>query len=286
MLRSVYDLGCQQSTKFKVLGSAVVASSMICGTALADTFSVGIVPQFEPRKLAEIWTPILAELEVRTGHEFAMIGSPEIPEFERGFIEGDFDFAYMNPYHFLVAAEAQGYDPVVRDGGRELFGVLVVAKKSDFHTVADLQAKKIAFPAPNALGAALLMRADLDREFGLDYDANYVSTHSSAYLNVALGEMDAAGGVMATFNSIDPIVRDQLRIIYETTRVPPHPIVAHKRIDPQIVADVKAALLAIGETEEGKALLGQIPIRKVVSATADEYDILNDLNLKDYWVDK
>ncbi len=98
---------------------------------------------------------------------------------------------------FLVAAEAQGYTPIVRDGGRELFGVLVVAKDSDIETVEDLEGRSIAYPSPNALGASLLMRADLDRNFGLNYEAHYVSTHSSAYLNVVLGQMDAAGGVMA-----------------------------------------------------------------------------------------
>jgi phosphonate transport system substrate-binding protein len=285
MMKLLHDLWCQRRTEFKVFWSATLMSVMVCGAAWADTFSVGIVPQFEPRKLAEIWTPILIELENRTGHQFVMKGSPEIPEFEHDFIEGAFDFAYMNPYHFLVAAEAQGYYPVVRDGGRELFGVLVVAKDSDFQTVADLEGRKIAFPAPNALGAALLMRADLDRIFGISYDAIYVSTHSSAYLNVALGEMDAAGGVMATFNTLNQSVRDRLRIIYETTRVPPHPVVAHKRVDPSIVEDVRAAFLAMGETEDGKALLAQIPIRKVVAASADEYEILNDLQLRNYWVD-
>ncbi len=286
MMTLLHDLWCQRRGEFKVFCSATLASAVVCGAAWAETFSVGIVPQFEPRKLAEIWAPILAELENRTGHQFVIRGSPEIPEFEQDFIEGAFDFAYMNPYHFLVAAESQGYYPVVRDGGRELFGVLVVAKDSDFQTVADLEGHTIAFPAPNALGAALLMRADLDRIFGISYDATYVTTHSSAYLNVALGEMDAAGGVMATFNSIDPNVRDRLRIIYETTRVPPHPVVAHKRVDPSIVENVRAAFLAMGETEDGKALLAKIPIRKVVPASAEEYEILNELQLRNYWVDK
>ena len=285
MAQSVSNLLSRQYVKLKRLCCAVLASLAACGTASADTFSVGIVPQFEPRKLSEIWTPILDELEHRTGHTFIMVGSPEISAFEESFIEGEFDFAYMNPYHFLVAADAQGYLPVIRDGGRELFGVLVVAKDSDVNTVPDLEGRKIAFPSPNALGAALLMRADLERTFGIDYKAEYVSTHSSAYLNVALGQMDAAGGVMATLNNTDPSVRDKLRIIYETTRVPPHPFVAHPRVAADVVEDIKAALLAMGETEEGKALLGQVPIRKVVPATAESYEILNDLKLRDYWVD-
>lgn len=270
---------------FRMLLSAALVWLLIGGAAWAETFRFGIVPQFEPRRLAGIWTPILEELEQRTGHEFQMVGSPEISEFERGFIDGAFDFAYMNPYHFLVAAEAQDYYPIVRDRGRDLFGVLVVAEDSDFQTVSDLQGRRIAFPSPNALGAALLMRADLDRIFNIDYEAHYVSTHSSAYLNVALGEMDAAGGVMATLNSMPPDIRDSLRIIYETTRVPPHPIVAHPRVAPDIVESVRSALLAIAENPDSAALLQQIPMQKAGPADADDYDILNALQLKNYWVD-
>ena len=56
---------------------AVLASCFaLSGAATADTFTIGIVPQFEPIKLAEIWSPILRELEEETGHTFEMIGSP------------------------------------------------------------------------------------------------------------------------------------------------------------------------------------------------------------------
>ena len=264
--------------------AALLAVVSVSQTATAETFNVGIVPQFEPIKLAEIWSPILRELEVTTGHTFNMVGSPRISEFEDAFIDGEFDFAYMNPYHFLVAREAQGYEALVRDGARELFGVLVVAKDSDIQTVADLEGKTIAFPSPNALGAALLMRADLDRIHGLSYNAEYVSTHSSAYLNVALGQMDAGGGVMATLNRTEPAVRDRLRIIYETTRVPPHPFVAHKRVDPKVADAVQKAFLKLAETPEGNELLARIPMRQAIAATSEEYIDLNDLNLKDYWV--
>jgi len=265
---------------------AVLASCFaLSGAATADTFTIGIVPQFEPIKLAEIWSPILRELEEETGHTFEMIGSPRISEFEDGFIKGDFDFAYMNPYHFLVARKAQGYDALVRDGARELFGVLVVAKDSGIENVADLEGKTIAFPSPNALGAALLMRADLDRIHGLEYKQEYVSTHSSTYLNVALGQMDAGGGVMATLNRAEPQVRDRLRIIYETTRVPPHPFVAHQRIAPDVAEAVQTAFLKIADTAEGQELLARIPMRQAIAATSAEYDGLYALNLQNYWVD-
>ncbi|WP_425098549.1 phosphate/phosphite/phosphonate ABC transporter substrate-binding protein [Tropicibacter sp. S64] len=253
-------------------------------TAAEERYTFGIVPQFEARQLAETWKPILEELHTRTGHRFEMVGSPRIPEFEAAFVQGDFDFAYMNPYHALVAGDRQGYRAIVRDGGRQLYGVLVVARDSPFRSVADLEGRTIAFPAPNALGAALLMRADLDRNFGLHYSARYVATHSSAYYNVLLGQADAAGGVMATLNSQDDLVRHGLRILYETTRLPPHPISVHPRVPKEVADAVQQAFIDMAQTESGAAMLAQVPIKRPVMATQDDYEGLRKLELQSYFV--
>jgi phosphonate transport system substrate-binding protein len=268
-------------------GAATALVLALCSAtpAQAETFKVGVVPQFEPQMLAEIWMPILDELGRRTGHDFVMVGSPRIPEFEVSFLEGEFDFAYMNPFHYLKAADSQRYRPLVRDGDRQLFGVLVVAADAPFDDVADLDGELIAFPSPNALGAALLMRADLERIHGISYEARYVATHSSAYLNVALGEAQAAGGVMATFNRIDPAIRERLRIIYETTRLPPHPFVAHSRVEDSVAEDVRQAFIDMADSDEGQALLQRVPFLNPVAAAVEEYDMLRELNLEDFWVE-
>lgn len=262
------------------LTALVLWLACAAGLARADSYSFGIVPQFEAMRLASIWIPILDDLEARTGHHFEMSGSPDIPAFERGFEEGAFDFAYLNPYHAVVAMERQAYQPLIRDGGRDLFGVLVVQKDSPVMSPEQLEGQAIAFPAPNALGASLLIRADLENRFALHYDSIYASTHSSAYLNVVLGRAAAAGGVMATFNSQPATVKDALRIIYETTHVPPHPVVAHPRVPAAVREAVAQALLDMAATPEGQALLAEVPIQKAVRATAEDYHVVHELGLE------
>ena len=253
--------------------------------ALAETtYKFGVVPQFEPRKLSAIWSPILSELERRTGLRLEMVGSARIPEFENEFEQGRYDFAYMNPYHSLVAMRVQQYEPLVRDGGRQLFGILVVAKDGPVKTVADLDGKVVAFPAPNALGASLLMRADLDRLHKVRISPLWAQTHTSAYLNVALGKADAAGGVMSTFQQLPEAVRDRLNIIYETRRMAPHPVMVHPRVPADDREKVRRAFLEMGDTPEGAALLSAIPIRQVTSAEADEYRQLATWGLEEYFV--
>lgn len=259
----------------------------LCWMGLAaaqQVLTVGIVPQFEARYLSEVWDPVLDNLSHLSGYEFTLIGTSDIPTFERDFMAGVYDIAYMNPYHALMAEKSQGYQPIIRDGGRQLFGILVVRNDAPYQTVDDLAGQTIAFPAPNALGAALLMRADLDRSFDLTYTASYVATHSSAYLNVFLGEAAAAGGVMSTFQSLDPELKSQLRVLYETTRVPPHPIVVHPRVEPEVRDAIQQAVLAMAATQAGAGLLEKIPIKSAVVASAGDYDVVRDLHLDDYVV--
>lgn len=268
------------------VGCFFLALAIRAPYADANTYTVGVVPQFEARKLAAIWTPILSEVSKRAGVTLKLQGSADIPEFEQSFQSGDFDFAYMNPYHSLVALRTQGYEPIIRDGGRQLFGVLVVGVNSPYQTVEDLKGGVIAYPAPNALGASLLMRAVLDRDFGLDYTADFVKTHSSAYLNVALGAADAAGGVMGTFRSLDPEIRDQLRVIYETVRMPPHPLTGHPRVPQDVREKVAQAFLDLAATPDGQELLAQIPFKRAVHASKEDYEVLKALNLEKYYIDE
>lgn len=248
------------------------------------TYKFGVVPQFEPRKLSEIWSPILAELEKRTGFQLEKLGSPNIPDFESQFAQGRFDFVYMNPYHSLVAMRTQQYEPLVRDGGEQLFGILVTAKDGAIKKVSDLHGKTVAFPAPNALGASLLMRADLDRVHKIKITPLWAQTHTSAYLYVALGKVEAAGGVMATLAQQPESVRNKLSILYETRRMPPHPVMVHPRVPAADREKLRQAFLDLGTTPQGAALLAKIPFKQVAAANAADYRALATWGLEDYYV--
>ncbi|WP_424940761.1 phosphate/phosphite/phosphonate ABC transporter substrate-binding protein [Aliiroseovarius sp. S253] len=271
------------STLGGVLG-VIAALWLNASPLVAQTYTFGIVPQFEARKLARIWEPIISEIEKRTGYDFEIVGSPRIPEFETSFMNGEFDFAYMNPYHAIIAAQTQGYQPLIRDGGRELFGILVVRDDSEYQSVEDLEGQTIAFPAPNALGASLLIRSDLTNQRKVGFSPMYVSTHGSAYLNVILNQAAAAGGVMGTFRSQPIEISEQLRVLYKTTRVPPHPIAAHPRVPEEVQRQVTQAFLDLWKTGYGRELLERVPIREVIETSLEDYTELQGMGLDEFFV--
>lgn len=246
-------------------------------------YTFGVVPQFDTRQTLLVWGPLLTELEKSTGLKFRLKGSSSATKFESSFMDGGFDFAYMNPYQILKANTSQGYIPLVRDIERTLNGVLVVRKDSPVHEVKDLEGARIAFPSPNALGASLVIRADLKNIHSTSVVPVYVQSHTSVYLNVLLGDVKAGGGVQKTLNKQAAEIRDELRVIYNTREITPHPVTAHSRVPVKVRELVRQAFLALGETSKGRALLSAIPIKVIGKTSLNDYQSLKEWGLDEFY---
>ena len=264
---------------------AVLLCLLSSTSIFAEQYTVGVVPQFASQGLNTIWQPLLTEISSRTGVTLKLVSEESIPAFEESFMRGDYDFAYMNPWHSVIAYEKQGYIPIIKDASRKLRGILVVNKDSSITAVSELQDSEIAFPAPNALGASLLMRADLKQLFNLNIKPVYVKTHPSVYLNVALKTTIAGGGVLGTLRKQPQALQDKLKIIYQTREVNPHPIVAHPRVDKLLQEKVQAAILAISADPKTQHLLADIPIQQASPAALAEYLQLKEWGLDAFYVE-
>jgi len=254
-------------------------------TYAAEPFTIGIVPQYDQRQLFEIWKPIVDELQKRTGLAFRLVSVPTIPAFEKEFLAGSYDFAYMNPYHVLKARKFQGYTPIVRDRAA-LRGILVVRNDSQITKLSALNGKVVAFPSPNALGASLLMRADLSRLHHVSVVPLYVKTHDSVYLHVVKGLAEAGGGVQKTLDEQDKPIQQSLRILYTTRDLPSHPIVVHPRVPQRDEEKVRNAFLEMAATKEGQKLLLKIPMKQPVSTSMDDYSRMQEWGLDSFWVEE
>lgn len=264
----------------------LISSLAVSSLSANEIYTVGVVPQFDIRQVTRIWQPILKEVSARSGVTLKLNPSARIPEFEKEFESGQFHFAYMNPYHAIVANQKQGYQPILRDLGKRLFGIIVVHKDSAITDIKQIDGKKVVMPAPNALGASLLPRAEFAMKFNIKPDIKYVRSHDSVFLNTAMGMADAGGAVMATFNRQPKEIRDQLRILYKTGDVPKHPIVVHPDVPSDVVKRVSKAFLELGNSTEGKALLANIPMKKIGSADLKDYQLLIDMGLEAFYVKK
>ena len=257
--------------------------SMTATCADEPAFTVAIVPQFAPLQIYRDWTPVLAHLERSTGYHFQLRVYEQIPRFEAELAQGIPDLAYMNPYHLVMVKQAQDYRPLVRDDATRLSGVLVVQRDGPIKTLTDLNGKTVAFPSPNAFGASLYMRALLAEKEGLKINPVYGINHQSVYRQVMVGDAPAGGGVEATLHKEPEAVQAQLRVIYTTPGVAPHPFAAHPRVPVAAAKKIADALLAMGGDAEGSKLLAAVLMPQPVAADyLRDYEPLLRLNLEKY----
>ncbi len=249
---------------------------------LADqppTLSFGIVPQQAASKLAKLWGPILAYLGEKSDTRLQFKTAPNIPVFEQRCADGEYDIAYMNPYHYTVFQRAPGYRVFARQKDKRIKGIIVVAKDSPIRKLADLSGSTLAFPAPAAFAASVLSRAELSR-LGVDFTPKYVSSHDSVYRTVAKGLYPAGGGIQRTLNNVDPAVREQLRVLWTSPGYTPHAIAAHPRVPDEVVARVRQAMLDMTGDPTGRELLSQIKFKGIEAAEDKDWDDVRGLGIE------
>ncbi|MDO8927031.1 MAG: phosphate/phosphite/phosphonate ABC transporter substrate-binding protein [Sideroxyarcus sp.] len=256
-----------------------------CTMAADKTYTFAVTPQFEQRKLMAIWMPIVEAVEKRAGLSLKLTSMISVPEFEKELAKSTFDFVYCNPYSIIKSVPDPGYIPLVRDSA-PLRGILLVRKDSVYTKLADLEKKTVAFPSPNAIGASLLMRADLARLHHITINPMYVKTHSSVYLHVVNGLADAGGGVETTLQEQEPAVKDALRIIYTTREFPSLPVAANPRVPKTDREKVRKALLELSATQEGKEMFARVPMQDPVATSLGDYAPMRAWGLESFWIDK
>lgn len=266
-------------------GTAAAESSPCLGMRGGRPWRVGIVPQLPPREIVSTWSPVLRQVGERAGQCLVLVVAPSIPAFEQQLRSGQLDFAFLNPYHQLMAQRWRGFIPLLRDGQSQLEGILVVRKDSPVRRLADLNGATVAFPAPNAFAASLLPRALLSRA-GIRVTPSYVRTHSNVYRAVILGSSLAGGGVNNTLQRERPEVRQRLRVLWRTPPFPAHPFSAAGTVPERVRLRVQEAFLDLGRTAQGRQLLAKVQLPQVVKADhARDYAPLAALGLDRYVVE-
>jgi len=252
--------------------------STIANTAHAETLTFGIVPQQSAKTLARLWTPICNYLSEKTGYTIQFSTAKDIPTFERRLLKGEYDIAYMNPYHYTVFHEKPGYEAIAHQADKRIKGIVVVKKDSDITSLQQLNNSQLAFPSPAAFAASVLPRAKMKAD-GIEFEPKYVSSHDSVYLNVSKGLFPAGGGVERTFNNTPPKVKETLRILWRTPGYTPHAIASNPELNTDTLQKLKQALIGMNNDPEGQALLKTIKFSQLKLANNEDWNDVRELNI-------
>lgn len=244
-------------------------ASTVLAKETGHRYSFGIVPQQAASKLARDWGPFLKKVEQLSGVSLSFKTAPTIPDFERRMAAGEYDFAYMNPYHYVVFSDQQEYRAFAKQKDKLITGILVTAKDSPVKGLEDLRGENLAFPSSGAFAASILTRAALKKQ-GIEFTPSYVGSHDSVYLNVASGRFLAGGGIFRTYNASAENVREKTRVLWTSNGYTPHAFAAHGRVEPEVVKVVAQALIELVAHPDGLALLKNLGFNKGIVAAQDQ----------------
>jgi phosphonate transport system substrate-binding protein len=187
------------------------------------------------------------------------------------------ELAVLGPASYAAAWEVTGgkVEPILAGtdklGNLGYYSVIAVKKDSPYQSIQDLKGKAFAFADPNSTSGFVAPSYYL-RKQGFPPDTFFGKTgfsgsHENSILAVLNGTYDAAANWwnddsfsnIARMEEKGMIPKGQLRIIWKSPRLPGDPVwVVRKDLPPQMIADIKAALLAMptASPEAWKDLVG------------------------------
>jgi len=230
---------------------------------------MGVVPQQSPLKLQKVWRPIAKYLSDKTGEKVVFKTEKSINTFEKVLYEGAYDFAYMNPYHYVVVHKKKNYIAKVR-AAKNIRGILVMKKGIGIEKLKEKDTRYL-FPAPNAFAATLLIKYDLLKNFNVDpkllEKARYVNSHDSVYKAISRGIGDVGGGIERTFKNMHDIqTKENLHIVHTTKAYPSHPFAFRPDLTEEVTQRIVKALL-----EMPQELLKTLSVKTLCTIDDSEY---------------
>jgi phosphonate transport system substrate-binding protein len=241
-------------------------------------YVVGVHPLHNPKRLLEIYGPILdyANTRIPATH-FRLEAARNYEEFDKKLYAGYYDLAMPNPYQ-TVRAFKYGYRVFAKMGDDEEFrGIILVRKDSRIHEVADLKGKVVAYPAQTALAATMLPQYYLHThgiDVNFDIESHYVGSQESSILNVLRGHAAAAATwplPWKAFTIEHPEMARQLEVKWQTAPLLNNSWVARRDVPQSIVDQFKTQLLSLNDTAEGRRMLARLQVTQFEAATNENY---------------
>lgn len=247
------------------------------GKKSANLLSFAIVPQQSPRELAKRWGPIIQYISERSGVPLQFQTANSLATYQQEMKAGQYDISFINAYYYVAFSKEAGYKVFAQEKDTKFIGVMVVRKDSPYQTLEELDGKQLALPGPTAI-TSMLAYTHLKAK-NIHFTASYVISMDSVYRAVAKGLFPAGQGEMRTFGSMDPEIRDQLRILWSSEPMPPFTFSAHPRVPQASLQKIQRTMLKMADDPVGVELLKAVNMKGFAAAQDSEYESVRKLKL-------
>lgn len=267
-----------------LLALLAAAPAFAQGTEVPERLVLGMVPFHESDRLIRSLDPLAEMLSERLGRPVSATVATAPEALVEGLRSRKVDIGIFGPFALVLAeqrAEAIVILNSIRNGRDSYRAQFIVRADSGIESLADLKGKVWAVPGLTSTSGYLFPRLAL-AEAGVDglTDVTVVNmvTHDATVMAVYYGDADFG----TTFENAQdvlvgelPDVHEKVKVLYVTDSIPNDGVVVRKELHPDLSEEIQQALIAIGETEEGSALLTELfRVTGFVPATSERYDIV------------
>jgi phosphonate transport system substrate-binding protein len=256
-----------------------------------NPLKMAFVPSSDSQKVLASGQPLADMLSQQTGLAFQV----SVPTSYAAVIEAmgaeNVDIGWLAPFAYVLAHDKFQSNVIlasVRGGSKTYTGQIIAHVDSGINSVADLPGRKFAFVDPGSASGFLYPNALLASN-GIDYKTAFAETvfaggHDKVVIAVYNQQVDAGAtfgdsveGVVtdARTNVVNtlPDVMDKVKVVGKTPPIPNDTVSVRAGLPSELVLQVQDGLLAIAQTEDGKALLRTLyNINGLATAEDSEYD--------------
>lgn len=217
--------------------------------AAPKPFRIGVAPHSSARVILEMYQPLRVHLEQALQKPVEIVTAPDFTEFARRAVAQQYDIAITTGHQARLLQSDSGYLPLLTYKA-DFKAVTVVAADSPYRTPQDLAGTTIAGLSRSSLvtlwGEHWAFRNSIP-----NVTMRYVSASDSTGQLVIKGECAAAYMSLANYQNLPPAVREQTRILAESTPMAGRVYMLNGR-HAKAKEAIAAALWAFADTADAK----------------------------------
>lgn len=236
-----------------IFGLLLAAASCIATAAGQQPLTIGLFPNLSTRLLLETYQPMREFLEQKLKRPVILYTAHDFNSFVSRTQSGEFDIIVTAPHFARLAQDESGYQPLFAYRSN-ITAAIVVAKNSRFSDLNALAGQKIA--SPDRIALVTMLGLKMLRDKGLepirDYNFHWAGTHGNVALAVQRGE--TAAGIIGTLplKQLPESISQQLHVLSLSPSIDSQMILAHRRLNPAQVQQLKDALLLFEQNPAGQ----------------------------------
>lgn len=245
------------------------------------TYRFAIHPLHNPQKLFESYQPLVNYINKKIPDIYIELeASRDYPTYEKKLRAREPDLLLPNPWQTLKAME-NGYRVIAMAGDAEDFkGIFIARKDNNIKKPIELKGKRVSYPAPTALAAAIMPQYFLHSngiDINSDIDNIYVGSQESSIMNVYLGNVTVGATwppPWRLFQTDHPEQAKQLKVIWQTPSLINNSVMVRDDFPETVSHKIQDLLVTLSDSPEGKIIINGMETARFTTAKDSDYDIV------------